>query len=79
MLVVSDQVYSIKVRRVRREAYRASKKYNSELEFEALSPSALKNVTHYQTLLGKFSTIDPDLAAEGIIKIVVEEKMHKLS
>ena len=35
---------------------------------------ALKKIIHYKTLRGKFSSVHPDLAAEGITKIEVGEE-----
>ena len=38
---------------------------------------ALKKVIHYQTIRGKFSSVHPDLAAEGITRVEVgEEGLH---
>ena len=39
--------------------------------------SAIKEVIYYQTIRGKFSSVHPDLAAEGIARVVVgEEGLH---
>ena len=39
--------------------------------------SALKEVIHYQTIRGKFSSVHPDLAAEGITRVEVgKEGLH---
>ena len=35
---------------------------------------ALKKLIHYRTLRGKFSSVHPDLAAEGITKVEVGEE-----
>ena len=35
---------------------------------------ALKKIIHYMTLRGKFSSVHPDLAAEGITKVEVGEE-----
>ena len=35
---------------------------------------AIKKIINYKTLCGKFSSVHPDLAAEGITKIEVGEK-----
>ena len=35
---------------------------------------ALKKIIHYDTLRGKFSSVYPDLAAEGITKVVMWEE-----
>ena len=35
---------------------------------------ALKKIIHYKTLRGKFSSVHPDLAAEGIIKVDLAEE-----
>ena len=35
---------------------------------------ALKKVIHYQTIRGKFSSVHPDLEAEGITKVEVGEE-----
>ena len=35
---------------------------------------ALKKIIHYRTLRGKFSSVHPDLAAEGITKVEVGEE-----
>ena len=38
---------------------------------------ALKKIIHYKTLRGKFSSVHPDLAAEGITRVEVgEEGLH---
>ena len=40
---------------------------------EDLGP-ALKKIIHHSTIRGKFSSVHPDLAAEGIIKVDVKEE-----
>ena len=43
---------------------------------EDLGP-ALKMIIHYKTIRGKFSSVHPDLAAEGITRVEVgEEGLH---
>ena len=39
--------------------------------------AAIKEIIHYHTIRGKFSSVHPDLAAEGITKVEVgEEGLH---
>ena len=39
--------------------------------------AAIKEIIHYQTIRGKFSSVHPDLAAEGITRVEVgEEGLH---
>ena len=39
--------------------------------------AALKEIIHYKTIRGKFSSVHPDLAAEGITRVEVgEEGLH---
>ena len=39
--------------------------------------AAIKEIIHYHTIRGKFSSVHPDLAAEGIIRVDVrEEGLH---
>ena len=39
--------------------------------------SAIKEIIHYKTIRGKFSSVHPDLAAEGITRVEVgEEGLH---
>ena len=39
--------------------------------------TALKEILHYKTIRGKFSSVHPDLAAEGITRVEVgEEGLH---
>ena len=50
---------------------------NDSMEsMEKVGP-ALKKILHYHTLRGKFSSVHPDLAAEGIARVEVgEEGLH---
>ena len=42
--------------------------------------TALKEIIHYDTIRGKFSSVHPDLAAEGITRVEVgEEGLHFLT
>ena len=42
--------------------------------------SAIKKIIHFYTIRGKFSSVHPDLAAEGIIRVEVgEEGLHFIS
>ena len=39
--------------------------------------AAIKEIIHHKTIRGKFSSVHPDLAAEGITKVEVgEEGLH---
>ena len=39
--------------------------------------AAIKEITHYTTIRGKFSSVRPDLAAEGITRVEVgAEGLH---
>ena len=39
--------------------------------------AAIKKIIHFATIRGKFSSVHPDLAAEGIIRVEVgEEGLH---
>ena len=39
--------------------------------------TAIKKIIHYKTIRGKFSSVHPDLAAEGITRVEVgEEGLH---
>ena len=39
--------------------------------------AAIKKVIHFKTIRGKFSSVHPDLAAEGVTRVeVVEEGLH---
>ena len=41
---------------------------------------AIKMIIHYKTIRGKFSSVHPDLAAEGITRVEVgEEGLHFLT
>ena len=52
----------------------ASEFTNKGIEsMEEVGP-ALKKIIHYKTLRGKFSSVHPDLAAEGITKVEVGEE-----
>ena len=49
---------------------------NKNIEtFEELG-SAIKEIIHYKTIRGKFSSVHPDLAAEGITRVEVGEEGH---
>ena len=42
--------------------------------------AAIKEIIHYKTIRGKFSSVHPDLAAEGITRVEVgEEGLHFIS
>ena len=42
--------------------------------------AAIKEIINYQTIRGKFSSVHPDLAAEGITRVEVgEEGLHFIS
>ena len=42
--------------------------------------AAIKEIIHYDTIRGKFSSVHPDLAAEGITRVEVgEEGLHFIS
>ena len=42
--------------------------------------TAIKEVIHHKTIRGKFSSVHPDLAAEGITRVEVEEEgLHFIS
>ena len=42
--------------------------------------AAIKEIIHYYTIRGKFSSVHPDLAAEGITRVEVGEKgLHFIS
>ena len=39
--------------------------------------AAIKEIIHYETIRGKFSSVHPDLAAEGITSVeVADEGLH---
>ena len=42
--------------------------------------ASIKEIIHYNTIRGKFSSVHPDLAAEGITRVEVgEEGLHLIS
>ena len=47
---------------------------NKSIENTEELGEAIKNVIHHRTLRGKFSSIHPDLAAEGIIRVEVGDE-----
>ena len=47
---------------------------NKRIESMAEVGKAIKAIIKYHNLRGKFSSVHPDLAAEGIIKVEVEEE-----
>ena len=50
---------------------------NKKIESMEGVGTAIKEVIHYQTIRGKFSSVHPDLAAEGITRVEVgEEGLH---
>ena len=50
---------------------------NKSIESVEEVGSALKKIIHFQTIRGKFSSVHPDLAAEGITNVEVgEEGLH---
>ena len=50
---------------------------NKEIESMDELGAALKEIIHYNTIRGKFSSVHPDLAAEGITRVEVgEEGLH---
>ena len=50
---------------------------NKSIESMEEVGAAIKNIIQYSTIRGKFSSIHPDLAAEGIIRVEVgEEGLH---
>ena len=50
---------------------------NKKIESMEELGAAIKEIIHYKTIRGKFSSVDPDLAAEGITKVEVgEEGLH---
>ena len=53
---------------------------NNSIESLEEVGAALKEVIHYRTIRGKFSSVHPDLAAEGITRVEVgEEGLHFIS
>ena len=50
---------------------------NKEIESMDELGGAIKEIIHYFTIRGKFSSVHPDLAAEGITRVEVgEEGLH---
>ena len=50
---------------------------NKRIESMEEVGAAIKEIIHYQTIRGKFSSVHPDLAAEGITRVEVgEEGLH---
>ena len=50
---------------------------NKSIESMAELGASLKEIIHYQTIRGKFSSLHPDLAAEGITRVEVgQEGLH---
>ena len=47
---------------------------NKEIESMDELGAAIKEIIHYNTIRGKFSSVHPDLAAEGITKVEVGEE-----
>ena len=47
---------------------------NKEIESMDKLGAAIKEIIHNKTIRGKFSSVHPDLAAEGIAKVVVGEE-----
>ena len=47
---------------------------NKSIESMEEVGAAIKEIIHYQTIRGKFSSVHPDLAAEGITRVEVEEE-----
>ena len=53
---------------------------NKSIESMEEVGTAIKEVIHYKTIRGKFSSVHPDLAAEGITRVEVgEEGLHFIS
>ena len=48
--------------------------HNKSIESMEEVAAAIKEIIHYRTLRGKFSSVHPDLAAEGITRVEVGEK-----
>ena len=48
--------------------------YNKDIESMEEVGAAIKEVIHFKTIRGKFSSVHPDLAAEGIARVEVGEK-----
>ena len=50
---------------------------NKSLKSIKFIGDAMKEIIHYKTIRGKFSSVHPDIAAEGITKVEVgEEGLH---
>ena len=50
---------------------------NKNIESMEELGAAIKEIIHYDTIRGKFSSVHPDLAAEGITRVEVgEEGLH---
>ena len=50
---------------------------NKSIESMEELGAAIKEIIHYQTIRGKFSSVHPDLAAQGITRVEVgEEGLH---
>ena len=50
---------------------------NKSIESMEELGAAIKEIIHYKTIRGKFSSVHPDLAAEGITRVEVgEEGLH---
>ena len=53
---------------------------NKEIENMDKLGAAIRKIIHYFTIRGKFSSVHPDLTAEGITRVeVVEEGLHFLT
>ena len=53
---------------------------NKDIETLEEVGSAIKEIIQYNTIRGKFSSVHPDLAAEGITRVEVgEEGLHFIS
>ena len=53
---------------------------NKSIESMEEVGAAIKEIMEYQTIRGKFSSVHPDLAAEGITRVEVgEEGLHFIS
>ena len=51
--------------------------YTKSIESMEEVGAAIKEIIHYKTIRGKFSSVHPDLAAEGITRVEVgEEGLH---
>ena len=51
--------------------------FNKEIESMDELGAAIKEIIHYKTIRGKFSSVHPDLAAEGITRVEVgAEGLH---